>query len=49
LITSKINRKFKITTNSKHNYAICAHVLDAGPKAIGWALSSRMFANKTVV
>ena len=76
-------KKFKITTNSKHNYPICENVLDRNftmdregkawvsdityiatkegwlyltivldlydRKAIGWALSSRMFANETVI
>ena len=76
-------KKFKITTNSKHNYPVCENVLNRDftmksegkawvsdityiatkegwlyltivldlydRKAIGWALSSRMFANETVI
>ena len=76
-------KKFKITTNSKHNYPVCDNILDRNfnperegkvwvsdityiatkegwlyltivldlhdRKAIGWALSSRMFANETVI
>jgi transposase InsO family protein len=76
-------KKFKITTNSKHNYPVCDNILDRNfnperegkvwvsdityiatkegwlyltivldlydRKAIGWALSSRMFASETVI
>jgi len=76
-------KKFKITTNSKHNYHVCDNILDRNfnperegkvwvsdityiatkegwlyltivldlydRKAIGWALSSRMFASETVI
>ncbi len=76
-------RKFKITTNSKHNYPVCENVLERkftmdreaqawvsdityistkegwlyltvvldlyDRKAIGWALSSRMFTNETTI
>ena len=76
-------KKFKITTNSKHNYPVFENILDRNftmeregkawvsdityintkegwlyltivldlydRKAIGWALSSRMFANETVI